>query len=469
MQKELAAQVRGTIIKVPDGTPGLVMLDGAQRSFVLEGVWRANVAPAPNLVVEAELDESGGIVALHVIDNEQLARERFQQLGGAAQEQGRLAAELANKGIGTLAARMGKPALGAAVALWIAWFFLPALKVSILTVQQSFTFWEILGKDLGNPLSAVSGSSHGLLSLLGVAALVAPFAAPFVRHPRANLLYAAPFAHLVLFGASTWWTLRGLAKQAEEAMGPFGVFGQAAMQGMGQHFSDMVSFSYGAFVLVAGSLYLANHGRKFSSDVGGFGVPVGAIPARARLAIIALALLGGAGWGAAQLIGGISKSALTEGLNKKFEEKKGACWSITQPEKATFPLRVNDIMGGMSKDPVLQGLQKSGLITLEQGGRYLGAASIITLTPEGQAANIWDPQRGFCVGVPRVHEITNFTEPNANAPIPQILVSYTWKLENQPSWVQADKFASVPGMKEPVEAKAAMQKTDSGWQVADLF
>ena len=35
---------RGTIIKTPDATPGLVMVNGAQKSFTLEGVcdrrWR---------------------------------------------------------------------------------------------------------------------------------------------------------------------------------------------------------------------------------------------------------------------------------------------------------------------------------------------------------------------------------------------------------------------------------------------
>jgi hypothetical protein len=37
----------------------------------------------------------------------QLAKERLNQLGGAAQEQGKQAADMARKGFGVLAARMG--------------------------------------------------------------------------------------------------------------------------------------------------------------------------------------------------------------------------------------------------------------------------------------------------------------------------------------------------------------------------
>ena len=42
---------RGTVIKVPDATPGLVIVKGVQKSFTLEGLWRSPVAPAPQDVV----------------------------------------------------------------------------------------------------------------------------------------------------------------------------------------------------------------------------------------------------------------------------------------------------------------------------------------------------------------------------------------------------------------------------------
>ena len=48
------ATSRGTIIKVPDSTPGLVIVNGAQKSFTLESVWRAPVAPARRDTGETE-------------------------------------------------------------------------------------------------------------------------------------------------------------------------------------------------------------------------------------------------------------------------------------------------------------------------------------------------------------------------------------------------------------------------------
>ena len=68
--------------------------------------------------------------AITAVDSQQLAKERLNRLGGAAQEQGKEAAKLAQQGIGAMAARMGKVAFGAAVLLWIAWFLLPAASLS---------------------------------------------------------------------------------------------------------------------------------------------------------------------------------------------------------------------------------------------------------------------------------------------------------------------------------------------------
>lgn len=46
---------RGTIIKTPDNSPGLLVVDGQQKSFLLPGIWRSPVAPSPNMAVEVEL------------------------------------------------------------------------------------------------------------------------------------------------------------------------------------------------------------------------------------------------------------------------------------------------------------------------------------------------------------------------------------------------------------------------------
>jgi hypothetical protein len=57
------SRARGTVIKVPDATPGLLIVDGRQLPFSLEGRWRSPVAPAANMSVDVELDPTGVVVA----------------------------------------------------------------------------------------------------------------------------------------------------------------------------------------------------------------------------------------------------------------------------------------------------------------------------------------------------------------------------------------------------------------------
>jgi len=118
-------RMRGTIVKVPDASPGLLVINGQQKQFTLEGIWKSPVAPAVNMTVDVDLDSTGSVTAVKVVDAQQIATEHMKQLSGVAQERGKEAAELAKQGIGALAARMGAVALGSAVLVWIAWFFFP--------------------------------------------------------------------------------------------------------------------------------------------------------------------------------------------------------------------------------------------------------------------------------------------------------------------------------------------------------
>jgi hypothetical protein len=188
------------VIKVPDANPGLLFVAGQQKPFTLEGVWKSPVAPAPNMMVDVELDGSGGITGIATVDSQQVAKEKLNQLGNVAQEQGKVAAEMAKQGVGALAARMGKVTLGAAVAVWIAWFFLPGVTLNLgFLGSKSFTFWEFLGLSF-NDFSLLAGGnpSQGLFGFIGLAAIAAPFAAPFVRHPQAKFLNVAPIAFVAL-------------------------------------------------------------------------------------------------------------------------------------------------------------------------------------------------------------------------------------------------------------------------------
>ena len=82
----MTAQIRGTIIKTPDSSPGLLVVEGQQKTFTLEGAWKSPVAPMVNMAVDIELDGAGFITGLTAVDSQQAAREKLKQIGGAAQE-----------------------------------------------------------------------------------------------------------------------------------------------------------------------------------------------------------------------------------------------------------------------------------------------------------------------------------------------------------------------------------------------
>jgi hypothetical protein len=241
------ARVRTTIIKVPDATPGLVFVNGQQKTFALEGVWKSPVVPVANMTVEVDLDGTGAITAISVVDSQQLAKERLNQLGGVAQERGKEAAKLAQEGVGALAARMGAVSLGAAVLLWIAWFFLPAAGIGGgMMASMSFTFWNLLGIDFNNPQTVMTGSrDHGLIALIGLAAIAAPFAAPFIRAPWSKYLYAAPLAYFVIGVIAIF-------------MNESKAFGDLAKMGAPNPFS----WSWGVFVVALAAMVLAAHVMK---------------------------------------------------------------------------------------------------------------------------------------------------------------------------------------------------------------
>ena len=91
---------RGTVIKVPDATPGILSVGGKQYQFMLERVWKSAIAPSPNQTVTIELDSAGVLTSVTVLDQQQLAMERLSELGGVAQERGKAIVEQIRSGLG---------------------------------------------------------------------------------------------------------------------------------------------------------------------------------------------------------------------------------------------------------------------------------------------------------------------------------------------------------------------------------
>jgi len=240
-----ASKARGTVIKVPDATPGIVFANGQQHFFTLERVWKSPVAPAANQAVDVEFDAAGALIAITVADSSSSAnKEKFNQVSAVAQEKGKEAAKLAQQGVGALAAKMGMMPMILAVLVVISFFFLPAASIGGgFGAAMSFTFWGLLGIDLSNAVgmmsAAVGGSDHGIWSIIGLVCLVAPFLAPFIKVPWAKYLNAAPAGYILISWVMIYF-------QQNKAFGDV-----AKMAG-----SSPFSFAWGMYVLVLLALAL---------------------------------------------------------------------------------------------------------------------------------------------------------------------------------------------------------------------
>jgi hypothetical protein len=140
------------------------------------------------------------------------------------------------------------------------------------------SFWDILALGLSNQLLPMQfvEVSHGLLSIIGLAAIAAPFAAPFVRHRRARFLYAMPLLFLILVGVGVSYRCNHAMGEALDEMkrGVTYVPGnpqwnlkqnaalQAVPDQVAQAFLKTFSIDYGFFIVVVASLVLDVQVRK---------------------------------------------------------------------------------------------------------------------------------------------------------------------------------------------------------------
>lgn len=200
-QQLTPTKLRATIVKVPDASPGLLILNGQQRSFTLENIWKSPLAPASNMTVDVELDPSGAIAGITAVDSRQIAKEHFNKLSGRigelAQVQGKGGANLAKQYLVQLTSRMGAFMLASAVTLWIAWFFLPGYKLDLgFMGSNTYTLWEFLGLNLQQ--AGTIEISHGFWAMLGILCIALPFVTPFVKDPRARFANALPLIYALI-------------------------------------------------------------------------------------------------------------------------------------------------------------------------------------------------------------------------------------------------------------------------------
>src|SRR5436190_204113 len=176
---------RGKILRDPHVGPGLLMLEGQQHQFFLEGVWKSDVPPKPGLVVEVELDSLGKVVAITAVPESQIAKEQAELALAAAKKKG---AALAS----SMVAKFGLPQLIAAGLLTVSWMFLSAFSVQLPFLEKiDFTFWQVLGllnaDNVSQALERHAKPSAGFYGVLALLAIAGPFLHHFWKDKRAIL------------------------------------------------------------------------------------------------------------------------------------------------------------------------------------------------------------------------------------------------------------------------------------------
>ncbi len=240
---------RGKIMRDPTMGPGLVMVQGQQYSFALEGVWRSETLPRPGLVVNVELDAGGRVSTITAVPEAQLAREQAEAALALAKERGGALAS-------GLLARFGAPRLIAAALLVLGWFFLSTVTVNAAFLGNlKFTFWQVLGfLNVSNPMDLLAGGrngpSSGIYGFAAILCLAGPFLAHFWKDARAHLGGALPLLFMLIVALL-------VRSSIANAMSNNGGSERAYKE-----MSDALSIGAGLYLSALASLYLAATGLK---------------------------------------------------------------------------------------------------------------------------------------------------------------------------------------------------------------
>jgi len=176
----------------------------------------------------------------------------------------------------------------------------------------------------------------------------------------------------------------------------------------------------------------------------------------------------------ALLVAGCGESeeeVFAEAIQNNLPRSMEPCFRIQEMTNATFPLRVLRPLGAQREadlNPILAGMEARGLLSVEQqqtGKTVLDrrTVDIITITPEGEAADVWDTARGFCLGEPRVTEVVRYVYADQGANENAADVTFRWQIENRPDWAEPSAFPGVRGLAGSFETTAALQKALDGW------
>jgi len=246
---------RGKILRDTSAGDGLLMVNGKQLPFRLEGLWLSPVAPKANMTVEIDLDDSGGIRGITAVDDTQLAKEEAQRAVHAMRDKGL-------QGWAALTARVSKPVLIAVAALLVGWFAFDVVGVQLYANNRlGLTFHQLLGalggRDVMSALQYSGSGKTGFHSLVLLAAALAPLAPYLLTHRHASWGLMAPLAVMLYVAIRLY---NGLGQASSQAGDIGGALAKEMASEMLKAAMQAIHLGLGFYLSFIAALYLAGLG-----------------------------------------------------------------------------------------------------------------------------------------------------------------------------------------------------------------
>lgn len=233
-------KTRGKVLRDASSGPGLLIVDGQQYPFSLEGLWRSAIPPKAGQDVEVEFDDQMHLTAITPVPGPAVSPNHSETAAALA------AKEKGLQVVRALTAKFGASTLIGLLLLLIGWFFFTTLSIAVpFSGSIKLSFWQVLGLvNSSNPIAALdpgASLSAGIYGLLAVIALAGPLVPYFWKDKRASLAGTAPLLLTILI----WIVARHSIQNAfvPAAAGPFA---EAAKE-VGSEAMQAVSFGFGAW------------------------------------------------------------------------------------------------------------------------------------------------------------------------------------------------------------------------------
>lgn len=256
---------RGKVVRDTSVGVGLLVADGKQYTFELEGMWLSETAPRVNMVVDVEIDEDSNVLSVTAVPETQLAREQAEVALQLAREKG---GKIGKEAM----ARFGGVTLIAMGALVLGWLVLNMISVRISSDHtQGITFWNVLGmlNNSGGFMEALNGrnTGAGMYGFFAIVCLAGPLLPFIIKDRRASLAGALPLIYMVFAGMMIYASINEGVKEASSAAALFGGqeaarFASSMAEKMARSVLEAMSIGLGGYLSLAASVFFAGRGLK---------------------------------------------------------------------------------------------------------------------------------------------------------------------------------------------------------------